>query len=148
MQRRRSRPGRPEDDHSRSPDLANPRFATTGGPVIRNWLAALAVAGIFSNGFAAGGDDDERIDAILAQAEKQGVTSVFERARDLRQLGTKIAPGLKAKVKAASPVGKLTLGRALIELSEIDDARDAVLAVAQDGQVDRETRRAAIQIVG
>jgi len=116
--------------------------------VIRNWLAALAVAGIFSNGFAAGGDDDERIDAILAQAEKQGVSSVYERARDLRQLGTKIAPGLKAKVKSASPVGKLTLGRALIELSEIDDARDAVLAVAQDDQVDRETRRAAIQIVG
>lgn len=117
--------------------------------MIRNWLAALAVAGALSNGFlAAGGDDDERIDAILAQAEKQGVVSVYERARDLRQLGTKIAPGLKAKVKAASPVGKLTLGRALIELSEIDDARDAVLAVAENEKVDPETRRAAIQIVG
>jgi C-terminal peptidase prc len=116
--------------------------------VIRNWLAALAVAAALSNGFLAGGDDEERIDAILAQAEKQGVTAVYERARDLRQLGTKIAPGLKAKVKAASPVGKLTLGRALIELGEIDDARDAVLAVAQDEKLDGDTRRSAIQIAG
>jgi C-terminal peptidase prc len=118
--------------------------------VIRNWLAALAVAGVLSSGLLAAvrRDDDERINSILAEANRQGVASISDRARDLRQLGTKVAPALKAKIKTASPIGRMTLGRALIELDELDDARDALLPVAQDEKLDPEMRRAAIQIVG
>jgi C-terminal peptidase prc len=116
-------------------------------------MAALAVAGVLSSGLLAAGrgvrvDDDERINSILAQADRQGVATVSDRARDLLQLGTKVAPALKAKVKAASPIGRMALGRALIELDELDDARDALLPVAQDEKLDAETRRAAIQLVG
>jgi C-terminal peptidase prc len=118
--------------------------------LIRNWLAALAVTGALSGGLLAAGqgDDNERIGAILAQADRQGVVSISDRARDLKDLGSKIAPALKAKVKSASPIGRVTLGRALVELEELDDARDAVLPVAQDDKLDLEVRRAAIQILG
>ena len=68
--------------------------------MIRNWLATLAVAGVLSSGLLAArrADDNERINAILAQADRQGVASVSDRARDLHDLGSKIAPALKAKI--------------------------------------------------
>lgn len=119
-----------------------------------NWWTPLALAGVLSSGLfsggllANGGGDDERVNAILAQAERQGTVAVCDRARDLRLLGTKIAPELKARIKAATPLGKLTLGRALIELDELDDARDALLAVAENDKLDGELRRTAIQIAG
>src|SRR5262245_17079329 len=118
---------------------------------MRNVLSALvvAVAGFASAtsaGAAIGGD--ERVDAILARAEQAGPTAAASAARELLELGNPAKAALKSKVAGASSVAKLTIGKALIEFDELDDARNALLAVAVDKDAPADARQVAVQMVG
>jgi C-terminal peptidase prc len=128
--------------------------------VIRNVMAALLVVmtGFASASAAAlaprtsggpGGQiGDEKVDAILARAEQNGPTGAAAAARELLELGSPAKAAIKSKVAGATSVAKLTLGKALIELDELDDARNALLAVAVDGNATPEARQVAVQLVG
>ncbi len=110
--------------------------------MIRNVLAALVVAVLAARG------GDERIESILARAEKSGPDAACGAARELLELGAPAKAALQGGLASASPVGKLALSRALIELEELDPARDALLALAQDRKGSPDVRRVAVELLG
>jgi C-terminal peptidase prc len=112
--------------------------------VIRNLVAAVAVTASAT----AAGTADERVEAILARAEKAGAASACEAARELVELGGSAKAALKEKLSASSPVARLALSKALIELDELDLARDALLALAPDRALPPDARLVAVQMLG
>jgi len=114
--------------------------------VICNVLAALVLSGLAGSGV--GVRSDERVDAILERAERAGPAAACEAARDLIELGATAKAAIRARLARASPVATLTLGRALIELDELDDARDALVALAGDSALPAEARQVAVQMLG
>jgi C-terminal peptidase prc len=113
--------------------------------VIWNGFAALAVAVVTWSSVSV---PDEKVDAILARAEKSGAVAVSAAAHELVALGAGTKDALKSKLTSASPVARLAIGRALIELDEPDDARDALLSVVDDASQKNEVRLVAVRTIG
>jgi C-terminal peptidase prc len=91
---------------------------------------------------------DDPIDLILARVEREGVTAACEAAREIVDLGFQAKPGVLSRIGAAAPAPKLALAKALIELDEIDAARDALVAVAREPDGDAAIRRTAVEMLG
>jgi C-terminal peptidase prc len=132
--------------------------------VIRNWLTVLALALVatFTPGGAppaasgsgaiasgtAGPRLDERVDAILARAEKGSANAVCDAARELVELGQAVKPALQSSMRAVGASARLAIGRALLDLDEKDLARDTLLAVAESKETVAATRLIAVQLLG
>ncbi|MBL8842534.1 MAG: PDZ domain-containing protein [Planctomycetes bacterium] len=114
--------------------------------MIRNWMALLVLT---VAGFAhAGATGDERIDAILARAEKAGAAAACDAARELVELGADARAELQGRLAAAPPVSRITLSKALIEFDEAEAARDTLLALVEDAATAAPVRNVAVQMLG
>lgn len=109
--------------------------------MIRNWMAALTL------GLSAALPADERVDSILARAEKGSAAAAFDAARELVELGSTVRGALQQRLADSGPTARLALARALIELDEVDRARDALVELAA-AEAPAETRRTAVQMLG
>jgi len=122
--------------------------------VTRNWLALLAVTilAAFAPGSAppapAPRTPDERVDAILARADKGSAAAVCDAARELAELGLAVKPALQESLRTAAPAARLAIGRALLDLDEKDLARDTLLGVAEAKETAAATRLLAVQLLG
>jgi len=114
--------------------------------VIRSWLAVVAVGVL---GFAPpAGPSDERVDSILARAEKGGATAVCDAARELTELGASAKPALREKLAGSGAMARLAIGKALIDLDELELARDAIIKVADAADSAAPARTLALQLLG
>ncbi len=110
--------------------------------MIRNWMAVLALT---VSAFAAG---DDRIDTILARVEKAGPSGACDGARELVELGAAARAEISARLPKGTALARITIGKALIELDELDAARDALVQVVEDGATAGPTRNVAVQMLG
>ena len=91
-------------------------------------------------------DREDPVQQSLARVDRGGLASVWSAAQDLADLGDPAA--LRSRLGDASPLGRLALGRALLDLEAVPDARSALLALADDGEQPFEVRAAAVDLLG
>jgi C-terminal peptidase prc len=113
---------------------------------LRRWAAVLLPALLVT--VASAQSVEESADEVLARIERAGIGEVWKGAQELADLDH---PGeLRKRTNKGTPVQRLTVSRALLELEETGDARDALLALLFEGKDDgpEDVYRAVIELLG
>ena len=114
---------------------------------IRLLIATLVL--LASSGVAkAQSELEESVDRILARVERGGMETVWEGALDLADLGESARSALARRLTRGSPVERLTLCRALIELEYESDALDGLLGLLYEDKNADEILLATIRLLG
>ena len=88
--------------------------------------------------------NDDSIAQILARVE---MDTVWSQAQELADLGEAFPADLRRGLEEKSPVARLAVSRALLELEEVVDARKGLLGLV-GSEIDEAVRIAAIELLG
>ena len=91
---------------------------------------------------------DDPVSQILAEVDRDGLSAVWSGGLRISDLDEEHTNSLRGRLNSATPLERLTMSRALLELEEVIDARDGLLGLLGSDQRDVAIRTAAIGLLG